>query len=752
MGSATVLTYSLNGGEISRRMAGRTDLDGIYDRATAKMVNFLATVEGPAMKRPGFRYISPAGNDAAWFRKFQFNVTQSYVLIFGEGKIRFVTNGGLILSGGSPYEVAVPYTAAEAPRLSIKQSYDRLYIAHPNHPPATLTRTGAETFEYEQLELKGGPFKDWNDNKAVTVSWSGAGEIGGLATITAGASIFDADHVGAPFIFEVEGFSDIPAWEANSRSDDLTTADYRRSDGKVYQFVEKPAQSKYCGNIMPTHTSGAEWDGSTDLFAETTDNRTGVKWQYRYDRFGVGTITSVGDGGTTAVIKVTRTLPTLAAATWKWALPAFSLADGYPQLVDIWGQRLIFWKDVDIAGSVVAAYRDFSPIDEHGVYAPDQGFRLTSEAADPPLWSHADKQAMLCGSATQEIVVEQLNRAAGISASNLKSAPQSNYGSTECWPVTVGDSIIWAQRGGRKIREAQYRYEGERFAGLNLTVYARHIARSGLTWLAFQQEPEEMLWGGRADGVLVAHPHSPEQAVKGFSRCQLADGTVISGVTIPSEDGSKDELWVLADLDGHRCILSLADYWDEDPDLDADGLRDQLEAAFYVDYGVSYSGAATDTFTTGLNHLEGRAVVALADGKVVRDLTVTGGAVTLPFAAATVHIGLAFTAEIELLAPEPRGMQSAQGLRKRAVRLLMRLIDSCAPWLTDRRDEGEFILRRDNSLAMGDPPPLFTGDTDAKSVGAGSERDGALPRISSDDPLPLIVAMIRTKIEIEEGV
>jgi hypothetical protein len=129
--------------------------------------------------------------------------------------------------------------------------------------------------------------------------------------------------------------------------------------------------------------------------------------------------------------------------------------------------------------------------------------------------------------------------------------------------------------------------------------------------------------GGRGDGTLIAHPHNPEQQIKGFSRIELAQGNVIAGVAIPSDDGSMDDLWIIAELDGNKAILKLADFWDEDAGL-------EMADAFFVDWGVSYSGAPLQTFTTGLTHLEGKQVRILADGAEINDLTVAGGAITLP--------------------------------------------------------------------------------------------------------------------------
>src|SRR5438309_11810105 len=101
--------HAFNGGELSRRMDGRSDLDGIWDRALEKMLNYVATVEGPATKRPGFGYIKEAALTSTWLSRFVFNSTQAYVLEWLEGKVRFFTNGGRIEQGGAAYELPVPY-------------------------------------------------------------------------------------------------------------------------------------------------------------------------------------------------------------------------------------------------------------------------------------------------------------------------------------------------------------------------------------------------------------------------------------------------------------------------------------------------------------------------------------------------------------------------------------------------------------------------------------------------------------------
>jgi hypothetical protein len=435
---ARLAKYAFNAGELSRRMDGRADLDGVYDRAVAEMLNYVPALEGPAMKRPGFRYVREADFTAGWVSRFVFNNTQAYVLEWSDFKVRFYTNGGRIeAADGTPFELAVPYTAAEASRLAVKQSFDRLYIAHPNHAPAMITRLDAERFDFAAIPLANGPYSDWNTDKTITVDWAGSGLVDGVATITASDPIFEAGHVGGQFIFEVHDFSSIPAWEAAQKATTLAIGDKRRSDGKVYSCQDRkgigsPIQP-YTGSIQPTHTEGDEWDGSGDIVPGTDNDRSGILWRYEYDRYGAGEITAV-TSSTTATIRVTRRLPD-TDATHRWAQGLFSTAAGWPQLVDVWAQRLIFWKGVEIAGSVVGDYFNFAPLDESGIFAPDMSFRRKLSATDAPIWSHADKEYLLAGSVSGELVVGQINSAAGVSADNLRGDPQSSYGSALCWPI-----------------------------------------------------------------------------------------------------------------------------------------------------------------------------------------------------------------------------------------------------------------------------------------------------------------------------
>ena len=114
MGRATFLQTSFNAGEWSPLMYGRADLTK-YKNALALCQNYVPTLQGGLTRRPGTRFVAEVKDSTQPVRlvRFEFSITQAYVLEFGEQYIRFYANQGQLLSGGVPYEVTTPYHTAD---------------------------------------------------------------------------------------------------------------------------------------------------------------------------------------------------------------------------------------------------------------------------------------------------------------------------------------------------------------------------------------------------------------------------------------------------------------------------------------------------------------------------------------------------------------------------------------------------------------------------------------------------------------
>ncbi|GGD73889.1 hypothetical protein [Croceicoccus mobilis] len=734
------------GGEISPMLSGRVDLD-IYPYALEKCENFVPVNEGPIVKAPGFEYIRDADDASRWLSAFRFSITQEYVLEWSEQKLRLFTNGGRIESApGVPVEVAVPYAAAEAPFLSFQQSYDRLYIDHAGYAPAALLRTGATSFSHAYSALKNGPFLDQNTDEAKTVTVSAT--TGSGITITANSAIFEAGHVGALIEIEAKDYSDVPAWEPGMKG--VSIGDKVRSDGKVYQA----ATAGTTGSVVPTHGEGAAWDGSNKNDLVNDKGPYGIKWTFLYERQGVVEITAVASGTSATGTVQKRLADSLTSVpSYRWAHQAFSNAQGWPSLVLHWAGRQIHVKDFDIVGSVVGDYGggtvNFSARTNSGSVETDLAFRRTLSAEDPPLWIAGDRKAMILGTASRELAVSAVNPNAALSGENISAEPQSFYGSEQIAPVQVGAQTIFVERGGRRLRSANYDFSSDRYRADDITASARHITAGGLVQLAYQRIPYALVYAVRADGQLIVHPDT-RLDMKGFARRVLGgDARALSAVSVVGADGKTDELWLLVErtrADGVKKEIWRQTAWRE--------LGDDAADSFYVDGGVRIAATGGQTHFSGLVHLAGKSIAALRNGAVVNGLTVSSaGELDVPNAPAddyTLIVGLPYTATAITLPPERQLRDGTmQGRIQRLVKVVARVLETFG--LKAGSPGGydpQYLLDRNPADGMNAPVRLFSGDTSGP-VDAQHDRKGQVIYTSAD-PLPAIIASTILKIDVDD--
>jgi hypothetical protein len=246
-------------GELTPKLAGQVDFKK-YSNGVETLENMTVFPQGGVSRRNGSRFVCEVKDSTAITRliSFEFNITQAYVLEFGNNYIRFLKDNGQITetaktitaitkanpavvtstshgfsngdhvwiagvvgmtrlngrrfvvastatntfaltgedstsydaysSGGTAsktYEIATTYTSAELYDLQFTQSADVMYIVHPNHPPAKLSRTGHTSWTLNDVDFQVGPFLDTNTT-ATTLTTS-ATTVGTGRTLTASA-------------------------------------------------------------------------------------------------------------------------------------------------------------------------------------------------------------------------------------------------------------------------------------------------------------------------------------------------------------------------------------------------------------------------------------------------------------------------------------------------------------------------------------------------------------------------------------
>ena len=153
------------------------------------------------------------------------------------------------------------------------------------------------------------------------------------------------------------------------------------------------------------------------------------------------------------------------------------------------------------------------------------------------------------------------------------------------------------------------------------------------------------------------------------------------------------------------------------------------------DWRLSVAGVS------GLGHLEGATVVALADGNVVENLTVSSAAVTLPFPASKIHVGLSYVCDLETLGfvYETRNGTMVDKIRqtKRMVLVFEKTRECLAGPDVNHLDE---VFLRDQEQ-YGEPNRLFYGQKPVY-VDPGDETRVGRCMVRVTKPLPCTISAI----------
>jgi hypothetical protein len=85
------------------------------------------------------------------------------------------------------------YAESELQQIQYCQINDWMYLVHPNHPPAKLTRVADDNWTFAEIPFKWPPTLDENSANITVTPSATSGNI----TLTASAGIFSADQVGS---------------------------------------------------------------------------------------------------------------------------------------------------------------------------------------------------------------------------------------------------------------------------------------------------------------------------------------------------------------------------------------------------------------------------------------------------------------------------------------------------------------------------------------------------------------------------
>lgn len=724
---------SFAGGELSPSVYARADLVK-YAQGLRSCLNFIVLRQGGVANRAGLRFVAATKQQTQPLRLMPYFAAEpedSVLIEVGTSYMRFFQDGApLRVAGLDPWDIGTTYEQGDlVTRLGVNYYAKQAHVGQ--QPPNTTYWHALTSDIYEIPHTFGADLFNWAQS-------------GDVITLTS--------HVSAPMELV---FVNLTRWILRQVStapsiappDNLvltagaagTVAHrYRVTAAHADTYEESLASATVSGNTaMPTEAA------PNVITADAVPNAAEYYW-YK-DKEGNGIFGYIGTS-LLPEFRDTNFLPDYLS-TPPQAVTLFDALNHYPAYAGYYQQRRWFANTLTdpqiIHGSRVGLYSNFNtstPIQDDDAVT----LRIAGKHY------HAVKglvgmKALIAMTAGGEWSIT--GGESGVITPSSIHADQDTYaGMANVQPVEVGSSIIYVQSRQSIVRAISFRQEIEGMAGRDLTLFAAHLFDGyAIERLEFQQVPHSIVWAIRSDGTLLGLTYLPEEDVWGWHRHTTeADGQFEDVCVVPEADADAVYVVVRRTIDG-----ATVRYIEK---LESRLITNFDEDVFFVDSGLSYSGAPNDTFT-GLDHLEGEVVAVVADGAVIYNgdpdgasaaaFTVASGTIALAAEYSNVHIGLPIRfAEIELLSMDVANAPIRDA--KKRIGSITLLVDKSgrtfyAGPTSDRLTKKQARPRE----AAGDE---FTGQLEMTIQGTFNDDGRVL--IRQVDPLPLAIMGVIPNAEI----
>ena len=228
--------------------------------------------------------------------------------------------------------------------------------------------------------------------------------------------------------------------------------------------------------------------------------------------------------------------------TRRWSLGAFGVANGYPAFGGYYQNRLWFGgtagQPTTLFGSCVDDFTNF----RMGTDADDAlHLTLASDEQSRICWMCATRE-LLVGTAEGEWSLAASDNGA-LTATSAAFKRQSAVGSEPLPVQAVENSIIFVQRGGRRLREISYKLESDGFSTVDLSLLAEHLFHSGVAEWCVQRGTDSYIWVLLKDGSLAVLTMNMEQQVTAWQRMKLPGRTPQHIAALPAAGAADDDVW-----------------------------------------------------------------------------------------------------------------------------------------------------------------------------------------------------------------
>lgn len=615
---------AFSSGEISPLLRTRFDYQR-FQTGLAACRGFIPLLQGGVTRAPGTIFRGKPRNDQVRLINFEFAANDSLVLEFTHLRMRVWRYGELVASAANPalpYELVTPYDAASLERLQWVQSADVIWIVDGQRPIQRLARYALNNWTIGPAPIDAGPFRVQNLDKNRRIR---ASDRTGTVTLTASTGLFEASHVGALFMLNVEDYENIPLWTGNT---EISVGQLMRYGGRVYELVA----GDNTGVNPPQHTEGTE----------RVAYAGNVRWKFISDGSGVVRITAVANS-LTATAQVVKDLSPAVVdrPTYRWSEGAWSARHGYPAAIEMQEQRLVAAATPTdprtIWFSTVGDFTGFEPGTE-----ADSAFSYSisgGASINRILWLKSGRDGLHIGALGEEHSSYLPDRGQPMSATNIAFRFGSSYGSrSNVRPIAPDGLPIFVSKDGARLVEIAYSLENDANVANELSRPSDHLGREGFAEVVWQGAPQRQAWIRTDKGELIVVVYDRAEEVLGWAPCPVAGGFVLSLAVTRDQSGSREVMTMAV----RRRVNGVDQVFIEEQAATFGlfaGQHDISEAIHFYSSLVFADPAGVDSFH--VPHLIGAAVFAWTDTGQFGPLTVSAdGNLTLPIEVRSAVIGL----------------------------------------------------------------------------------------------------------------
>lgn len=469
------------------------------------------------------------------------------------------------------YEIYTPYQEADLALLRFESSADVIWITHPDYQPYTLSRFGDTDWRLELYEPEDGPFMPEN----LTDTTLTANGVTGSITLTASAALFAALHVGS--LWKLRHY--IPGQSVSAALSSATST----SSIKCFTTWRLITHGTWTGNlsIEKSDDGGSSWtklrtfssvndfnvntSGTEDVEVNTvpflvrvtvnTYTSGTINVDLTTDAFfqeGIAKITVV-NSNVSANATVLTEIGTASQATSSWSEGSWSDYRGWPSVARFFADRLVFSHTyTEPMTSWMTKLSSYFSYVRHSPLLDTDGISLNLPSRQlNAINGLVALRRLVAFTSGSEWSIGSVD-GAGVTPTTVNQLIEGYRGSYGLDPAVVGNECIFMQANSKTVRNISFQFQSDTFEGSELNVLAKHLFQQyTIVDIAYQQDPDSVVWFVRDDGKMLGMTYLKEQEVVAW-HWHDTEGEIESITTIPG-DGF-DELWLVVNRTNGRFI------------------------------------------------------------------------------------------------------------------------------------------------------------------------------------------------------